>query len=1573
MKTINNLLICLFLLCASGMHAQTINWGTGINASFASDINVGSSVNSFVEFYFYATGSDINNGIVEIVLPYAEEVFDETQVTKLGAVDLGIPSIISDRTLRFPATNIAIGQVVYYRIPRYSKTQYNGIRTGNQNVTVNVYENNSTSADNRIATLPLTYTYNYAKVEIRDPASLPADQNPNLAMSFGSNNAVDKELSYIPQTFQFELFAYGGAVDSLTITLSFPVGGITLSNWKTGNPGSQTSISLDQIITTNTTTAPYITNCTVKLRKSDFPSGKGIGYEESVPVFVDVAKNNCGNMLVMYASAWAVQNNIKIQTDISNIQGTFSANIGNHPYPEIVSVPDNMKIDEIICQDGSVNEFSCAITNKGQGQARNIMLYCGMRNFGFVDTSTIKIKKGNNGEWEKPQRINIINKYSTGSSINPLYRGIAQSVLIEAPQYLAENNQDTLYICFGGGIPSDFYRYIWKINGSVHRTPFYETQLFSYTNACGETMRANANQYYYLDPSDCYNGFYNFSTANALSFLTNNAVETYTTEMDIAALNSSLLSSDNAKAVCQITLPKGLILETQTDADITVYRKGYPATVWPVKDFTYSLNAAGDSTVYRFTLYKTDKPEALTYGMLSLNLKSTCENDKNETVNGEIRLFIYPTGTVGGGCADVMYDGMQIYPSFTLMCKKEGVTYDYTFRRMTMGWTDDNNDGEPDYGNTPADPEKIQHTFLLMSDTAQFSWEANMLEDGDTTLYAVLFTGLDNDKLAVNPVAKVLTLNENAGLLQDSLVNSRSGNITVPRDGSFVQPNAGYAYIWEISKKDGKPFSMNDKVVFTVEIQCPNNYNTNSTMSTMNSWFYASKTSRIKGASLQARLDSVLIIGDERKGKEAYPFSFNYSAPPIVITDNTGYTNNPSYQFNGITENPITHGVDVGTTRLNQTLAPYEYRHVGTVDSIIIELPEGYVFTENSATCRIAYYLQTGGSSSKDTVLTASDVHVNSFTRKTFVLGSNVFDVNWNGSTKFPLPDGRYFVSIRNLKVSSVPGAPTGTSYATMTVYCDNHTYTQANIPRMAKENALVDYANHSNEAFAFTYIDAGSLRAVSAGNTVQNALSSTVSWMLSLQNTRTSGNACGGWLYVQGPVQNTRLIRQGGAVYTGIGDGGRWIPLPNISPGAPLTDTLVVEYSGTDCNNQTVTVYPIFDPTQTGTGWNPYINGSIEMTDAGFLVAQQTDMSGPKQYIYPKLTLTVQNVESRLSGYIKPLSATPVNPVVPEAGDYTDNEIFINKNFPVEIAFSTFGAQGAVVNTTAQLRVPAGLQYVPDSTYIEINDVNYKVTGSTFIAELQKLDGSADKIITLQLSDAGIAALGSNGQIPGNDTTYLRLKLKPTCDIGFSTPRIGVIFNGERICGASIVTNNREYYSSWLTLGGKSSALNMVMENPTVSVSDFMCNTTAEAVLKFKNQTGPNVSVVISDSLRLVVPKAIDLESGATPVTYNLPAATDYPSGLQGTVSVEAISNRVIGDFRYLTWPMPKTYFDNLASRSEGVQSQNNEYTIQLCFSQPEDYFNGNAHAAVVTAAGLDGCPSISSEFFEKEVPVIT
>ncbi|MDR1121402.1 MAG: hypothetical protein LBM08_10840, partial [Dysgonamonadaceae bacterium] len=1511
-KTINNLLICLFLLCASGMHAQTINWGTGVNIPFASDINVGSSENSFIEFYFYATGSSISQGIVEVVLPYTDEVFDLTQITQRGNVNLGTPSA-SGQILKFSATDIAAGQVVHYRIPRYSKTQSDVVRTGNAHaVTINIYKGNSTLPANRVDTKnDLTYSYKYAKIQFNDPSSMPLNQSSGLEMNFGNNNAVHDEANYAPQTFRFELYADGGATDSVSISLTFPIGGVTLSNWRTGESGSQKNIPASQTVTTATAAAPYTTTCTVKIRKSDFPTGKGIAENESVPVFVDVAKNTCGTADVVYASTWATQTTIRNLTNASTT-GSFVAAGGNGLLPNIKLVPNSPNggyaPGETACQDNSFHEYTYAITNSGDGQARNIRATCAIANASnHIDTSTIRVKKGYNGEWMKPERILVTESVLYTSNLS--YRGKPMSASIDIKQHLAPGLLDTLYISYQYSIPADSYLF-HDASNSIY-LPRFTNWIRYYSDACGTPALSSdiSLGQYYISPetSSPYGrmGIIAYETT-PINFLEPNAVDTFSLEQVAFRLfDSSVLSSSSAKAIFRIALPKGVQLKTETANDIKACMYGQSSNVWPVKDF--SFEQSGDSTVYTFALYKTDKPStaAVDYS-IDIILKNTCSENLNQTAEGDIRMFVYPTGVAGtSNCSDVVYDWIGVKAKFSLHCMEEGVTYKYDLKRMTVGWNDDDNNAQPDFGATPADPEKITHSYIFPNDTLQFTWKAKVLEEGDTVLYAVFLTRMAEYYLSVNSLSKSLTLNGVDGLLRDSLINSASAGTVLPRDRGAGFPLERYAYIWEITRKDGKPFLINDSVAFTIELNCTVNTIFNASRDA-NSWFYASKTSRIKGiAALNARLDSVLVPGDARRGREEYPFSFYVSTPVLDLSGS-----NITYSFTGVQEKMNNVSLFAFGSS-SQTYPPFEYRHLTTLDSVVFQLPEGYEFPTNSATFRIIYRNQSGGTGYmlKDTTLVASQTHANTPVRKTFVFGSSVFDVNRDGSTGFPLPNGAYSVQAVNLKISSTPSSPIGLNRETVfQCHVDNHSYTQANIPDLG-----LLFTQNDNIRLLITELDR--LLAISAGNTVQAALSSAVSWRISLQNTRTSGDACGGWLYVQGPVQNTKLIRQGGAVYTGIGDGGRWIPLPDIAPGVPLTDTLVVEYTGNDCNSQTVTVYPIFDPAaQTGTGWNPYTNGGIEMTDTGFLTAQQTSMSGAKKYIYPKLTLTIQNVESRLSGYIKPLPATPVNPAAPETGDYTDNEIFIDKNFPVEIAFSTFGAQGSVVNTTAQLRVPAGLQYVPDSTYIEVNDVNYKVTGSALIAELQKLDGSADKIITLRLSDAGIAALESNGQIPGNDTTYLRLKLKPTCDIGFSTPRIGVIFNGERICGASIITSNREYYSSWLTLGGKSSALNMVMENPTVSVSDFMCNTTAEAVLKFKNQTGPNVSVVISDSLRLVVPKAIDLESGATPVSYNLPTATDYPSGLQGTIPVEDISNRVIGDFRYLTWPMPKTYFDNLA-----------------------------------------------------------
>jgi hypothetical protein len=144
-----------------------------------------------------------------------------------------------------------------------------------------------------------------------------------------------------------------------------------------------------------------------------------------------------------------------------------------------------------------------------------------------------------------------------------------------------------------------------------------------------------------------------------------------------------------------------------------------------------------------------------------------------------------------------------------------------------------------------------------------------------------------------------------------------------------------------------------------------------------------------------------------------------------------------------------------------------------------------------------------------------------------------------------------------------------------------------------------------------------------------------------------------------------------------------------------------------------------------------------------------------------------------------------------------------------------------------------------------------------------------------------------------------------------------------------------------------------------------FNCDNDATLILRFKKTSGPFEGTSDSDSLRVAIPKSINLQAGVN-ITYNLPEGRNKttPAQTGQTVDASTVINRIEGEYRLITWPIPEAYFDALGTAGEGVQEEDNVYTVPLHFTQSADYFNGDMRVAIITGAKLGAsCPTNSAE----------
>ncbi|MDR1121121.1 MAG: hypothetical protein LBM08_09400, partial [Dysgonamonadaceae bacterium] len=1498
-KTISNLLICLFLLSTSALHSQTIEWGTGENAPAAQDINVGSSELSYIDFYFQVKDAQVTNMRITVVIPYAYEVFDRSNIQKLSGIEATDISV-SGRTLTMIFGTVVQNAIVHYRIPRYSSTQPNAVYPNpSYNVTVTVYKSSTTSMV--VKTLP--YKYNYAKLYLTDmEAPLPTNHQSPLGLQFGDN--YENHTGYTgEQTFQFRMQCIDGKVDSTTVTFTHLLGGVKLSNWTVGT----TILPAGQITTdTITGTTPQVSH-TIKIRKTDFPSGVGISNGEFVPISVDVIKTSCGTLYMDFLTRWGLTNNIRIASDINRtgtegISFTASQGTGMTPLLEEVShewiFPDGKA-----CYDGSYsNTFTIAYANNGQGAAKNIRFYVYPNPAEvLLDTTSIEVKVGANSTWESIAKFTVNTRVSlTDVNINPAYRGWPYVGYADVNQTVPAG--DTIYMRYNSAWSKDYYTHLQGVNRGLYTNNVtHAIGVAAYTDMCGENMKSisNLNHYYIGSNTASYQtGLYTYDAQ--VNFGEPDQVTIWSGRMLINTLKKPAFYEDGFKFVYQISLPKGIELAYSEKDSIKIYRYNNPpgTNKWPVRNL--QTNATKDTIT--FELYREDMGNNAIYDYtIDIPFKNACTTgEKSGSAQGEIRMFVYPTGSEGARCNEVELS-LWVFPTFSYICEKEGVSYTFDYKRLIVGLQDGDRDGNPDTPLTPANPDAIAHNLWLMGDTIQLSWKGKTLSSEDTALYVVLFSEISSNRIAVN-YPKELTLNGMSGQLQATLLNDVhiSGDYigyATPRDRGTTFPAERFAYAWEITKPGNAEFTAGDSIAFIMDaIVVPAYSNSNAASYHVNNWFYSSKTSRIKGlTTATAKIDSVLIPEDTRKGYESYPFISGVYTPRI---SGPNRTTTVQMNFSGMQEWTSN---DFTLTTIEDISSspnfPYEYRHLTTIDSIIIEVPEGYEIPDTMRV-RMLYYRNSSSSAqyTPETLLHAAPSGLPH--RRVFVFGSSMFDVNRNDPTKWRLPSYLYYIQARTFRVFSTYAAPVGETRGSVTIYSDGDTYTTGanSIPMMSKESATVDYSYYLNNLI-LRYVDLGSVKATANGSVVQDALRNEVAWEVNLQNTATNAAAYNAWLYVHGPVSNAKL-KVGATIYTGQGEEGRWIPLPTLAEGAVITTgTLTVDYASSDCSNQTVALYPLHDRTKgEGMTWNPADDADIPLTNTGFSTAQID--ADKKLFIYSKLNLIIRNVESRLSGSITPLADTPASPLYTSGEFYGENRIAVDREFPLEIAISTFGAPGPVIDTRVQLNVPAGLQAVTDSAYIEIDGVNYKITtgnGNAFLSALAGLDGSAGaKNIELKLSDINLPALeGTRGELRGNNSNvYLRLKLKPTCDVDPSAPRITASLSGKRLCGDNVVMAGTAPVSSWLELTGILSSLAPEIEvlAPTIATADFSCYQSDTLVVRFKVISNFNLNVAATDSLYISIPHALKLSGD---IRYSLPAGSSG-SGVEARYGLIAAATEI-------------------------------------------------------------------------------
>lgn len=1504
----------------------------------ASPVDIGSGKGSDVTFYFEVNQS-IPGAKVVVTLPNNGDIYVPNSASSLGNptnINLGTPVWnLSSRTITF-TKDLNEGNVVYYKI---SRTATEAVTASNGMIKVEVF-GDETVANN---TYSIPYSYKKADLLVTWPTSLTPQQS-ELTLNFGQNAKIFNPTTYYSQEYRILVECSGASVDSAKLVLQVPSNEVEMSNWKIDGNAIRTVVE-----TTTSGTTEYL----ISLDKDLLPGGDGFDDKENAVITVDVAKLRCSGKDVSIQAYWGNKYVVS-----NHAVGAFIADDGVGE-PTIGSRSWTTNIPNTVYLDGTTNVVTSQATNSGSGVASDVVYYVNSLDltaggFAYIDTSVIRCKVGT-GSWLKPRSIEILNKTESatkpgGMILDPSYIGKPVGIKIHVDQNVPSG--ETVDIEWGYAYPPNAY--VRTIdNNSVYLLGQSLIDQWFYTDGC-------ATSNYELP---IINGSPRFLPDTLLS--TNYPVSLNMNDGDEIAAPFPLfvhrlpVNTTDAKLNFRVAMPKGVLLDNTT-----------PAEFWPneapgQKNAVTNINVStlADSTIYTFDLDVSNISLTTTHywsGHMTYNFVSDCQ-DKRARLKIETKIdYATPTGT-SPGTKVTLYDAALMYSYVTINCGElEALPYDLVQKRLSIGWADTNNDGTPDSPGLKADPSVINHTQLISNDTIQLSWQGQILSaaEGTKILYPVLYTnfltGTTNDTLMrfFEPQA---TINGSSANLNISLLKYEE-----PTEALYG-PEKKYGYAWQITRTDNGQFTVGDDVTFQIKgitsvsnwIHSYGNYDI-----TYSSWFYATEN---------PVSDPFQPTDEERKGdiEQTATVYFSKSVTGAAYSNTvTGAAQtfrgretkiSPTYVF---FPEPIK--VDYGAN---------EYRSFGILDSVVITMPEGY-YLHDTQDFVVQSFLGTSYQAKYDTVsvVTSNKIVSGTDTIKTYYLGSNVFDVNWNNSSKIQLPDAFNSV-IMQTKVTSPKMGATGTIRYNQVSYSSNDKKTT---DTYIAKGFLV-----TNNLY---YEDGGSIKLALLDPVSKDVTQEKMTWNIKVETTKQSTPSYDVWLYLDGPVENATFVDASGTTYYGTGEGNRWVRLPAISPLGSISGHLSMLYKGSSlCVNDSVTVYSLFDKeTSASNTWQPYPT----LNDNSF--------SANGDDVYTSLLMRFVNVESKINGSITPLSTSAADPSNPSGGNYGLNTIEVGpqnapKYFPVEIRFSTAGALGAVKNTYAKVLFPKGLKYIAGTSYIQYGGTNTQVpVTSTFeTTMLSNLTGGTVPVeFDLKLEDANVASLGSSGEVLGNSEAVLRFMLEPTCDITMDAEKIIAVFYGNQACGTPAGGNGSNTGSSSpLVLNGVINSFEATVSLAS-PVTNFTCSTGAnESNVTFKFRKASRADVSVTDSLVITMPASINLSGN---IAYSLPAGVNPNDPSQivvpaqtGNVLTSTITNTVSNGIRRLAWTLPIDYFDQLAANNIAFQptGSDNVYTMKFTFNQSQSTsFDGIFHAAVIGShAPSRECPMISGEIVFADYDITT
>ena len=1516
-KKLLGLILAFLLAGITGLQAQTVNWAT---TPTATNVSVGSSKDSNITFALEIQGSNLSNGSIEIILPYAGELCS-TSVTKNSGETLPAPTWNSGtKTLTFSGVNISATQGTSYTIPHSAADAVNfPAGTGAGNIIIKVKDSGGTELKSQ--TVPCSY--------LRSGLLLAGTTNTTtnqtgFKLDFAANNGIHTPGANTPVTYQLDLSGTDASVDEVKLVFDVAAGMVAFSNWRVGATNVNSQV----------TSVGNLTTLTIK--KTDFPGGDGLDAGETASIYVDVTKIYCStNNVSIYAYFGKDATTYQSKSNVAT--AAFAAKESDG-IPKLergtYTVPATYVYDGV-----TPNIFITELKNTGSAPVAAIRHTITALSPGvvepfshYLDESTFKYSLDGGSTWidltsaDYSVATSVPNSFGS-YTVNTKYRGKAVRIVVSIPGELAVAKN--VKIQYGVVIAPDFYiSEIGKNRTKLHISRADEQ--INYRDQCrvGNYAINNAGVY----SLGSFMGLTSHNPSIALHAGDIKAIKT--TDVSFSGFISRLNKGAGAYCKLRVVLPEGVEL---SNSGINYALLESSKGVWNHAGIT--TVTSGGFTTYEISYKLTDRPSGAASGdiyTLTLNYTTNCSGI-SENVSGysDISFDYFPTGdVVFGSQTDIVFErAVQLYNPISAICYPEGFTYDFSIERLTVGLKDSNDDWRIDAGALPADKNQIDHAQLLYGDLFNLNFEGTIAEAKEK-LYAIVYAEQNQTwfKLQGNPTV--------TGTYVASDLNISSvSDIPIDR-GTSVPAQERYAYVVEISKKSGTPFSINDNI----NLSFPFKVVLSSTADVVyycnfSSWSYVSDN--IGGPD---PLNPVSF-----SGKEKYTILTAY-----LVVVHGGWGGSGSF------EGEVTKEVTASTYTIARvageyyTFSPFEHRSFAIPNTLKVSVVEGY--TIGALNIAISCFDGTGvmGTTTTAKVLIPPKPG-GTPNEKEYDLKS-AFDLDGTNPSKISLPDGYYTLYIYPTLTSSYALTPGNSTVSTTIVY-------ESYSPGMNGARSING---------ALTYIDNGSIILSKASNTEQPLKGTSVSWDINVKNTK-SGTANDVWLYVEGDVSNAR-IKIGSNTYTGQGVDGLWIRIPSIASTFTEVGTLSVDYSPANCSSKDITVYSMFDRDLAAPGgWTP-----CATLDNSCLAAVKT-----AKKLYSKLPLTIINPESKISGSITPLASTPTN-FTTGTGSYGLSTVAVDTDFPVEIVFSTEASIGGVDNAIATTYFPKGLAYVAGSAYLEYNGNFEPLAGTAIETELQKLVGGEfdpDQTLTLNLSDA--LTVLSTTVLDGETTAKLRFKLKPTCFVSLNAEQITASFTGDRPCGGAAVSGGQIFRSSPLTLSGITPAYSIDVDL-SVSNSTMSCQAsenTSVATLEFRKTSSAGVTVGANDYISISLPESVTLTAGGIAYSSNVIAGGVSP--VSGTVADMDISaSAVVSGMVTWSWKLPKTYYDQLATA--GVTTTptltyiiNLEFNAAAATSKFEDDIVGAVSNMVAMggscAPQLGIAGSDSEAFIVNPVPVVT